>query len=145
MAWLSLDAGDNQAAVFWPYLIAALQTVAPDVGARALSLLQAPQPPPIDTVLATLLNELTAIPRTIVLVLDDYHVIDAREVHDGMAFLLEHLPPRMHLVIASRADPALPLAPPARPRASWSRSGPPTCASPRTRPPPTSTTRWAWT
>ena len=109
VAWLSLDPSDNQAAVFWPYLIAALRTVAPEVGASALSLLQAPQPPPIDTVLATLINELSAIPNDIVLVLDDYHVIDARDVQDGMAFLLDHLPPRVHIVITSRADPALPL------------------------------------
>ena len=66
--------------------------------------------------LATLLNDLGAIPNDVVLVLDDYHVIDAREVHDGMAFLLEHLPPQLHLVIASRADPALPLA---RLRGAW--------------------------
>src|SRR6202008_615937 len=66
--------------------------------------------PPIQTVLTTLLNELSALPHDIVLVLDDYHAIDARGVHDGMAFLLDHLPPRVHLVIASRSDPALPLA-----------------------------------
>ena len=69
-----------------------------------------PQPPPIETVLTVLLNDLGAIAADIVLVLDDYHVIDAREVQDGMAFLLDHLPPRLHVVIASRADPALPLA-----------------------------------
>jgi LuxR family maltose regulon positive regulatory protein len=109
-AWLSLDQNDNQPAFFWTYLMAALQTVAPGVGARALFLLQGPQPPPIETVLATVLNELTAVPNDIVLVLDDYHVIDAHDVTDGMAFLLEHLPPQIHLVIATRADPALPLA-----------------------------------
>jgi LuxR family maltose regulon positive regulatory protein len=108
-AWLSLDPSDNQAASFWPYLIAALRTVAPEVGATALALLESPQPP-IEAVLATLLNELTALPNDFVLVLDDYHAIDAREIQDGMAFLLEHLPPHMHLVIATRADPALPLA-----------------------------------
>ena len=74
------------------------------------SLLQVAQPPPIETVLATLLNELSAAPNDIVLVLDDYHVIDAPRVQDGMAFLLDHLPPQMHLVIATRADPPLPLA-----------------------------------
>ena len=108
-AWLSLDQRDNDPASFWTYLIAALQTVAPGVGAGALALLQSPQPP-IEAVLATLLNDLGAVPNDVVLVLDDYHVIDARDVQDGMAFLLEHLPPQMHLVIASRADPALPLA-----------------------------------
>jgi LuxR family maltose regulon positive regulatory protein len=108
-AWLSLDPSDNQAASFWPYLIAALRTVAPDVGATALALLESPQPP-IEAVLATLLNEFSALPNDFVLVLDDYHAIDAREIQDGMTFLLEHLPPHMHLVIATRADPALPLA-----------------------------------
>jgi LuxR family transcriptional regulator, maltose regulon positive regulatory protein len=109
-AWLSLDPGDNQASTFWPNLIAALQTVAPGVGAAALSLLQGPQPPPIETALAPLLNELGAVPTDVVLVLNDYHVVDAHDVQDGMAFLLEHLPPQIHLVIATRADPALPLA-----------------------------------
>ena len=110
VAWLSLDQADNQPVSFWTYLVAALQTVAPGIGTRALSLLQEPQPPPIETVLATLLNELSAMPNDVVLVLDDYHVIDAHDVQDGMAFLLEHLPPRTHLVITTRADPALPLA-----------------------------------
>jgi len=108
-AWLSLDQRDNDPALFWTYLIAALQTAAHGVGAGALSLLQSPQPP-IEAVLATLLNDLHAISDDVVLVLDDYHVIDARDVQDGMAFLLGHLPPQIHLVIASRADPALPLA-----------------------------------
>jgi LuxR family transcriptional regulator, maltose regulon positive regulatory protein len=107
-AWLSLDQRDNDPALFWSYLVAALQTASPRVGAGALSLLQSPQTP-IEAVLATLLNDLSASSNDVVLVLDDYHVIDARDVQDGMTFLLEHLPPQMHLVIASRADPALPL------------------------------------
>jgi LuxR family maltose regulon positive regulatory protein len=108
-AWLSLDQADNHPTSFWTYLVAALQTVAPQVGAGALSLLQSPQPS-IEMVLATLLNELNGLPNEVVLVLDDYHVVDARDVQDGMLFLLDHLPPRLHLVIASRADPAFPLA-----------------------------------
>jgi LuxR family transcriptional regulator, maltose regulon positive regulatory protein len=109
-AWLSLDRGDNDPASFWAYVIAALRTAAPEVGASAVALLQARQPPPIQLVLTTLLNDLGAIAGDSVLVLDDYHVIDSRDVQDGMAFLLDHVPPRLHLVIASRADPALPLA-----------------------------------
>ena len=109
VAWLSLDQRDNDPALFWTYLVAALKTAAPGVGAGALSLLQPPQPPS-EAGLVTLLNDLDAISNDVVLVLDDYHVIDARDVQDGMAFLLEHLPPQIHLVIASRADPALPLA-----------------------------------
>ena len=109
-AWLSLDQADNQPGSFWTYLVGALRTVAPAVGASTLSLLQGPQAPPIESVLATLLNELGAVPHDIVLVLDDYHVIDGREIHDGMAFLLDHLSPQLHVVIATRADPPLPLA-----------------------------------
>ena len=109
-AWLSLDRADNDPASFWTYVIAALRTAASGVGESALALLQAPRPPPIETVLTALLNDLGATAGDIVLVLDDYHVIDAREVQDGMAFLLDHLPPQLHVVIASRADPALPLA-----------------------------------
>src|SRR6266536_4647547 len=98
VAWLSLDQNDNHPVSFWTYVIAALQTAAPGVGASAISLLQSPQPPPIESILATLLNELNSISNDIVLVLDDYHVIDARDIHDGMVFLLDHLPPRLHLV-----------------------------------------------
>ena len=110
VAWLSLDRADNDAASFWTYVIGALRTVAAGVGESALPLLRAPQPSPIGTVLTVLLNDLGTIAADIVLVLDDYHVIDASDVQDGMAFLLDHLPPRLHVVIASRADPALPLA-----------------------------------
>ena len=108
-AWLSLDQRDNDPALFWTYLVAALKTALPGLGGSAPSLLESP-PPPMEVVLATLLNDLSAISNDVVMVLDDYHVIDARDVLDGMAFLLEHLPPQIHLVIASRADPALPLA-----------------------------------
>jgi LuxR family maltose regulon positive regulatory protein len=110
VAWLSLDQADNQPLSFWPYLIAALQTVAPGVGASALSSLQESQPPPIETVLSSLLNELSVVPNDIVLVLDDYHEVDTHDIQGGMAFLLEHLPHQVHLVVTTRADPALPLA-----------------------------------
>jgi LuxR family transcriptional regulator, maltose regulon positive regulatory protein len=108
-AWLSLDQSDNHPSAFWTYLITALQSAVPGVGASAISLLQSPQPPPIESILATVLNELSAISEEVVLVLDDYHAIDARDIQDGMVFLLDHLPARTHLVIASRADPTLPL------------------------------------
>lgn len=110
VAWLSLDLNDNHPATFWTYVISALQTVQPGAGARSIALLQSPQPPPIETLLTALLNEAGAIAHDFVLVLDDYHLIDARSIHDGIAFLLDHLPPPMHLVITSRADPPLPLA-----------------------------------
>ncbi|HEV3293073.1 MAG TPA: hypothetical protein VG123_29200, partial [Streptosporangiaceae bacterium] len=110
VAWLSLDRGDNDPASFWAYVIGALRTVAPGVGEGALALLRAAQPPAVEAVLTVLLNDLAAVAAEIVLVLDDYHLIDAPAVQDGMAFWLGHLPPGLHVVIASRADPALPLA-----------------------------------
>ena len=109
-AWLSLDQGDNDSALFWVYVIAALQKAAPAVGVSALGLLQDRQPPPNQLLLTTLLNDFGAVTKDIVLVLDDYHVIDSPDVQEGMAFLLDHIPPQLHLLIASRADPALPLA-----------------------------------
>jgi LuxR family maltose regulon positive regulatory protein len=108
-AWLSLDQRDNDPALFWTYLVAAVQAVEPEVGSSALAMLQSSSLP-IEEVLSTLLNDLAAISNDVVLVLDDYHVIDSHDVQEGMVFLLEHLPPRVRLVIASRADPALPLA-----------------------------------
>jgi LuxR family transcriptional regulator, maltose regulon positive regulatory protein len=108
-AWLSLDPRDNDPALFWRYLVAALEAAAPGVGSGALGLLQSSQPP-IEAMLATLLNDLNAVRDDVVLVLDDFHVIESPDVREGMAFLLEHLPPRIRLVIAGRADPALPLA-----------------------------------
>lgn len=109
-AWLSLDEGDNSPTRFLTYLVAALQTIAADFGDAVLSLLQSPQPPPLDTTLTTLLNDITAIPGEFVLVLDDFHVLDAHPIDDVLTFLLDHPPPQMQLVIATREDPQLPLA-----------------------------------
>jgi LuxR family maltose regulon positive regulatory protein len=86
-----------------------LQTIAENVGTGVLSALQSPQPPPSEAVLISLINEIAGIPDQIVLVLDDCHLIDAQPIHDVVAFLLEHLPPRLHLVIATREDPHLSL------------------------------------
>jgi LuxR family maltose regulon positive regulatory protein len=110
VAWLSLDEGDIDPACFLAYLVAALQTVAPKIGEGVLRTLQSPQPPPIESILTALLNEIAAFPDNFVLVLDDYHVIDSKPVDEALTFLLDHLPPQMHLVIASREDPHLPLA-----------------------------------
>ncbi len=110
VAWLSLDREDNEPLRFWTYVIAALQTAAPAMGAHEMALLASSQPPPIHLVLTTLINDLAASEVDIVLVLDDYHLVDALEIQDAMAFLLDHLPPQLHLVIAGRADPPLPLA-----------------------------------
>jgi LuxR family maltose regulon positive regulatory protein len=109
VAWLSLDARDNDPALFWAYVVAAVQTAVPDVGGGALALLSSPQTS-ADAVVASLVNDVDAMSGDLVLVLDDYHVIESPEVHAGMAFLLEHLPAHAHVVIAGRADPSLPLA-----------------------------------
>jgi LuxR family transcriptional regulator, maltose regulon positive regulatory protein len=109
-AWLSLDAGDSDPGRFLTYLVAALQTAVPGIGEGILAILESPQPAPAESTLTALLNDIAGIPSDVVLVLDDYHVLDARPVDDALAFLVEHLPPRLHLVIATREDPALPLA-----------------------------------
>jgi LuxR family transcriptional regulator, maltose regulon positive regulatory protein len=102
---------DNDPTRFLSYLIAALQTLDAQVGTIALAMIRTPQPPPLEAVLAMLTNDL--IERSggdVVLVLDDYHTISAESIQRGMTFLLEHLPPQLHLVLATRADPPLPLA-----------------------------------
>src|SRR5204862_6888639 len=109
-AWLSLDAGDNDPARFLSYLCAALDAVQPGVGEAALDLLQSSQAPPPEAVLTGIVNQLTALSGPFALVLDDYHVISAQPIHDALAWLLEHLPPAMRLIIATRADPPLRLA-----------------------------------
>jgi LuxR family maltose regulon positive regulatory protein len=113
IAWLSLDEGDNDPARFLAYFIAALnqaQGVEASIGKGSLNMLQSPQPPPTEAVLTQLINEIVAIPDRIILVLDDYHVIGSSQVDDILTFLVEYLPPQMHLVIASREDPHLPLS-----------------------------------
>src|SRR5437588_5458158 len=109
-AWLSLDEGDNDPTRFLTYLVAALQTIAATIGQGVLGVLQSPQPPPPEAMLTALLNDITALSDQFVLVLDDYHVLEAKAVDHALTFLLEHLPPQMHLVIATREDPPLPLA-----------------------------------
>ncbi len=109
-AWLSLDEGDNNPSRFLSYLFAALQTIAANIGVGMLDVLQSPQPPATEAILTALLNEITTFPDHLILVLDDYHIIDAKAVDDALAFVIEHLPPQMHLVIATREDPPLPLA-----------------------------------
>ena len=108
-AWVSLDTADSDPLRFWSYVITALDMLQPDSGASALALLQAPQPPPIEVVLTPLLNALSSLPTDAVLVLDDYHLIDASSIHTAVAFLLDHLPPQLHLILTTRADPPLPL------------------------------------
>jgi LuxR family maltose regulon positive regulatory protein len=109
-AWLSLDEGDNDSARFWSHFIAALQTINPNIGAGELNVLQSAQPPSIESLLTSLLNEIAALPENFILVLDDYHAIDSKPTDAALTFLIERLPPQMHLVIATREDPDLPLA-----------------------------------
>jgi LuxR family transcriptional regulator, maltose regulon positive regulatory protein len=134
VAWLSLEAADGEPTRFWTYVISALDTLFPGAGTTPLALLRSTQPPAIETVLTTLVNALasgdgatlasgdgatlasgdgaalTPLPSPAVLVLDDYHVIDSPRVHAALAFLLDHLPAQLHLVIASRADPPMSLS-----------------------------------
>jgi LuxR family maltose regulon positive regulatory protein len=109
-AWLSLDPDDRDPVRFLSYVLAALQTVRPDLGGSIVAALQSTQPPPLEALLTDLLNALAALPERIILVLDDYHVVDSDQVDRALAFLVAHLPPQLHLVIATREDPALPLA-----------------------------------
>jgi LuxR family maltose regulon positive regulatory protein len=108
-AWVSLDPTDSDPVRFWSYLIAALRTVDPELGATSLAALPAAGTALIDAVVAPLINDLTRLERPLVLVLDDYHLVRHEAVHSSVAFLLRHLPPHLELGIASRADPPLPL------------------------------------
>ena len=110
VAWLSLDPGDSDPLNFWAYVLAALRTALPSVGGSAQVLLESPGGTPITTMLTILLNDLASSDEEVVLVLDDYHVIHGPDVHEAMTFLVEHLPPQFHLVVATRSDPPLPLA-----------------------------------
>ncbi|WP_327585146.1 LuxR C-terminal-related transcriptional regulator [Nonomuraea sp. NBC_00507] len=110
VAWLSLDDGDNDLPRLLTHLVAALQGLEEDLGYEALGLLHGTLALPVEASLTALINDVAQTAGQIVLVLDDYHVIDARPVHEAMTFLLDHLPPQLHLVIASRSDPPLPLS-----------------------------------
>jgi LuxR family maltose regulon positive regulatory protein len=110
VAWLSLDEGDSEPGRFLTYLVAALRNVATGAGESVLAMLGSSEPPRVEAALTPLLNELAAAPTDFVLVLDDYHLVDAKPVDDAVAFLVEHVPPQMHVVIVTREDPALPLA-----------------------------------
>ena len=109
-AWISLDESDQDPVRFLTYVVAALRTIEANIGNGALSALRSPQPPPTEAVLTSLLNEIVPLSDRIILVLDDYHLIEAQPIHGAITFLLEHLPLQMHLVIATREDPPLPLA-----------------------------------
>jgi LuxR family maltose regulon positive regulatory protein len=108
-AWLSLDEGDNDPVRFLAHLVAALQTIVANIGEHAMRLIQSPQPSSNESILTSLLNDIATVQDNFTLVLDDYHLIDAKPVEDAIVFLLEHQTPQMHLAITTREDPNLPL------------------------------------
>ncbi len=110
VAWISLDKGDNDPRQFFHYLITALKNFDASIGQPVLTMLQSPQPPPVESVMTNLIKEIANISYDFVLVLDDYHSIDAKQVHNIIEFLLDHLPDQMHLVMTTRVDPPLPIA-----------------------------------
>ena len=112
VTWLSLDEGDKESMQFWTYFIHSLQRLRPDLGSNALMLLQsqAQTTSPITSILTSLINDIAGFPDSFAMVLDDYHVIDAKPVDEALAYLLKHLPPQMHLILATREDPNLPLS-----------------------------------
>jgi LuxR family maltose regulon positive regulatory protein len=110
IAWLSLDATDNDPLRFWGSCIAALQICLPEIGQEAFALLHAQEALPLSTILTILLNELREERKELIFILDDYHVIENQVIAESMLFFLDHLPGNLHLVFATRADPELPLA-----------------------------------
>jgi len=109
VAWLSLDPEDNDPRRFWTYFVAAIQTVYPKLGQTTRVLLQSAQMPSIEGLLSSLINQITTLPSKFILVLDDFHLLEDTSIHHGLNFLLDHLPPKKHLVIITREDPPLPL------------------------------------
>jgi LuxR family maltose regulon positive regulatory protein len=110
VAWLSLDTMDNDPIRFWTACIAALRRCLPTLGEEAFALLHSREAPPLSTILATLLNEIMQADREVIFILDDYHVIEDQAIHHGLLFLLDHVPATLHLVLATRTDPELPLS-----------------------------------
>ena len=108
VAWVSIDADDNDAVRFLSYIVAACQAVLPQVGETAQEMLQSTQSQ--ETALTSLINDLAATSKPLWIVLDDYHLISQSSIHSALAYILEHLPPGIHLIVITRADPPLPLA-----------------------------------
>jgi len=110
VAWLSLDASDKDPVSFWTSCIAALRSHQPSPGEEALALLHASQSPPLATILVSLLNDIVLLEQEIILILDDFHLIEDQAIYEGLSFLLDHLPVHLHLLLSTRTDPQLPLA-----------------------------------
>src|SRR5512133_285121 len=110
VAWLALDSGDNDPARFWRHVVAALDRARPGIAEQVAPLLGPPAPASFEGLVTALINQLATRPDQVLLVLDDYHLVEAQVVHASVGFLLEHRPSGLRLVLASRADPPLPLA-----------------------------------
>jgi LuxR family maltose regulon positive regulatory protein len=108
-AWVTLDDHDNDPVRFWTYICSALRTLDPGLGKATLSMLASPQPPSFESLLTPLINDLTRLKKSTVLVLEDYHAIKSTEIHEGISFLIQHLPESIHLIFITRAEPDLPL------------------------------------
>jgi LuxR family maltose regulon positive regulatory protein len=108
VAWVSLDDRDDDPTRFWAYTLTALEHIFPGSGAAALTLLQALPPPPLETILTALINRLTALSKALVLVWDDYQLISASAIHTSLTYLVDHLPPCLHLVLARGLIPPCP-------------------------------------
>jgi len=109
-AWLSLDQGDNDPVRFWTYLIAAIQTIHQEIGVEARQIVSVPQLRSIEPVAISLINDISQLGRDLIVILDDYHVIEAEQVQTGLSYLLEYQPPNLHFVLITRVDPSLSLA-----------------------------------
>ena len=110
VAWLSLDQGDNDPVKFWTYLIVAIQTIHQEVGGEARQIVSTPQLRSIEPVTVSLINDISQLPHDLIVVLDDYHIIETEQVHTGLSYLLEHQPPNLHIVLSTRVDPSISLA-----------------------------------
>ncbi len=110
VAWVSLDEGDNEPALFWRYVLTTLDSKQPGLCTQLVTYLQTQQAPPLRSVLQTLINRLAEQSQQFLLVLDDYHLITEQAIHTSLTYLVEHLPPQLHLILATRADPPLPIS-----------------------------------
>ena len=110
IAWVSLDEGDNESTLFWLYVLTALDSQQPGLCTQLVTYLQTQQAPPLRSVLQTLINRLAEQSEQLLLILDDYHLVTEQAIHTSLTYLVEHLPPQLHLILATRADPPLPLS-----------------------------------
>ena len=109
-AWLSLDPGDNDPVRFWSYLVGAIQSLHPQIGVEARQIIAASQLRSTEIVAISLLNDISQLAADLLLVLDDYHIIETGQVHESLSYILEHQPPNLHIILITRVDPSISLA-----------------------------------